>query len=196
LELEDDGRFYYSEYYSCYGAAFSGTVRGTWRKSGDTVFLLTEHVGEGMNSNDWVIGQERQVIEQGDKLIGDRFSMYLQHDEPVQVVHQKEEEEAVKPIATAAESITQDDADKQKSQFSPIVNLHFKDGKTQQRRLPNSPFFGLFDEMFYRLVDENGNVTNMFKRREKSDDLDSSDSVDYDEIDYTPATSSDDFEDS
>jgi hypothetical protein len=194
LELEDDGRFYYSEYYSCYGAAFSGSVRGTWRQSGDKVFLLTEQVGEHMNPYDWVVGQERQLIEQGNQLIGDRFSMYLQRDEPVEAAHQKEEEEAVKPIVTVEEIVAEDDVNKQKSQVSPIVNLHFKDGKIQQRQLPNSPFYGMFNEMFYRLVDENGNIRKMFKRREKSDDFDSSVSVEYDEIDYTPAAASDDFE--
>ncbi|MDQ3800742.1 MAG: hypothetical protein M3384_14945 [Acidobacteriota bacterium] len=199
LYLEDDGRFSYSEYSSCYGAAFSGSVSGTWRRSGDTLFLLTEQVGEHMNSYEWVIGQERQVIEQGDKLIGDGFSMYLQRDEPVQAAQQTEDEELTKPIFTEEEeeeeeAVQPDDVNKRKNQVSTVVNLHFKDGRIQQRQLTNSPFFGLFDEMFYRLVDENGNVTNMFKRRQNSEHFDSPVSVEYDEIDFNPTVETGDFE--
>jgi hypothetical protein len=196
LELEDDGRFSYSEYYSCYGAAFSGSVSGTWRQSGDTVFLLTEQVGEHMNPHEWAIGQERQVIEQGDKLIGDRFSMSLQRDEPVHAAQQMENEEVTKPIVTEDEAIKPNEVNKQKNQVPTVVNLHFKDGRIQQRQLMNSPFFGLFDEMFYRLIDENGNVTNMFKRRQNSANQAPPISVEYDEIDYTPTAEIDDFESS
>jgi hypothetical protein len=193
LYLEDDGRFSYSEYQSCYGAAFSGSVSGTWRQSGDTILLLTEHVSEHMNSYDWVIGQERQVIEQGNKLIGDRFSMSLQQrDEPIQAAQQTEDKEVAKPTVTEENAVKPDDVNKQKNQVSTVVNLHFKDGRIQQRQLSNNPFFGLFDEMFYRLVDENGNVTNMFKRRQKPAIPDSQVSIEYDEIDYTKPVSSDD----
>jgi hypothetical protein len=123
--------------------------------------------------------------------------MSLQRDEPVQAAQRTEDEEAAKPIVTVEEEVVKpDDVNKQKNQVSAIVNLHFKDGGIQQRRLPDSSFFGLFDEMFYRLVDENGNVTNIFKRREKSDNLDSPVSVEYDEIDHAPTVESDDSEDS
>jgi hypothetical protein len=197
LELEDDGRFYYSEYYSCYGAAGDGSVSGTWRRSGDAFFLLPEHVGEHMNSHEWAVGRERQLIEQGGQLIGDRFSMHLRRDDAVPAARQKENEEVAEPaVAAQEEAIAPDDVNKQKNRAPTIVNLHFKDGRIQQRQLPNSPFFGLFDEMFYRLVDENGNVANMFKRREKSDDSDSPLSVEYDEIDYAPTAESVDHEDS
>lgn len=196
LYLEDDGRFSYYEYQFCYGAAFDGSVSGTWRQSGDTVFLLTEQVGEHMNSYDWVIGQERQVIKQGDKLVGDRFSMSLQRDEPVQAAQQTEAEKVAKPTDTEEEAVKPDDVNKRKNQAPTVVNLHFKDGRIQQRQLPNNPFFSLFDEMFYRLVDENGNVTNMFKRRQNPAIPDSPVSIEYDEIDYTKTVSSDDYEDS
>lgn len=75
-----------------------------------------------------------------------------------------------------------------------MANLHFKDGGIQQRQLPNDPLFGLFDEMLYRLVDDEGNVTNVFKARQNSRSIDST-VVEYDEIDYIPTKQSDDFQD-
>ena len=53
----------------------------------------------------------------------------------------------------------------------------------QERRLPNDPLFGLFDKMFYRLVDNDGNVTNVFELRQISVNFDSR-VAEYDEIDF------------
>jgi hypothetical protein len=183
LKLNDNGRFSCVDNYSSYGGGFGGEAQGVWRQSGDTVFLRAEHL-EGTTRRQWAIGQEQQAVQSGDSLdFGQGFTMSLRHDKPlVQAAQPPKGKEAVKP----------DDADKKEKQLPTVAKLHFKDGSVQERQLTDVPFFSLFDEMFYQLVDENGNVTNIFKARQNFKNLDSS-IAEYDEIDFTPSARADDF---
>jgi hypothetical protein len=185
VTLQDDGRFDYEEYWTSYGGTVSGWVQGVWRGNTDgTIFLRAEHV-EGAMYLHWTVGQERQAIERDDSIEIQGWSKLplLQQPEPVQITLQTKAEETVKPNAEEEEK---------KKSIPTVANLHFKDGSIQQRQLPNNPLFGLFDEMLYRLVDNEGNVTNVFKARQNSENDDSS-VVEYDEIDFTPTVESDDF---
>jgi hypothetical protein len=183
LKLNDDGRFSCSDNYSSYGGGFGGEVQGVWRQSVYTVFLRAEHL-EGATIRQWVVGQEQQAVKLGDSLdFGQGFTMSLRHDQPpAQTAQPPKGEVAIKP----------DDSDKQKKQLPTVAKLHFKDGSVQERPLTNVAFFSLFDEMFYQLVDENGNVTNIFKSRQNFKNVDSS-IAEYDEIDFTPGVQTDDF---
>ena len=182
LKLYDDNRFSYAEGYSSWGGGYSHEIKGTWRQSGDTVFLLVEDVGESHNPYQWEIGRERQAIVRGDSIdLGDGVgTLHLRRDKPVRA----EQPKAVQP----------DDAEQQKKQLPTVARLHFKDGTTQERPLTNQWMFGRFDQLFYSLVDENQNTTNFFELRQNPKNLDSL-VAEYDEIDFTPTVESDDFSD-
>jgi hypothetical protein len=185
LTLNDDNRFSFYESFSSYGGGFDQEIKGTWRQSGDTVFLRVEDVGESHNPYLWAIGREREANVRDDSIdLGDGFvTLYLQRNEPVQT-QQPEVAEAVQP----------DDAEQQKNQSPIIAHLHFKDGTIQERPVTNQWMFGRFDQLFYRLVDENGNTRNVFKLRQNSKNFDSP-IAEYDEIDFAPTVGSDDFSD-
>jgi hypothetical protein len=183
LELYDDNRFSYAKGYSSWGGGYAREIKGTWRQSGDTVFLRVEDVGDYRNPNEWAIGQERQAIVRDDSIdLGDGFvTLHLRRDKPVQAEQPK-----------VAKAVQPDEAEQQKKQLPTVARLHFKDGTTQERPLTNQWMFGRFDQLFYRLVDENQNATNFFKLRQNSKNLDSP-VAEYDEIDFTPTVKSDDF---
>lgn len=185
LTLNDDNRFSFAENYSSWGGGGESEITGTWRQSGDTVFLRVEDVGESHNPYVWAIGREREAIVRDDSIdLGDGFvTLYLRRDEPVQ---------AQQPVV--AEAVQPDDAEQQKNQSPTIARLHFKDGTIQERSVTNQWMFGRVDQLFYRLVDENGNTRNVFKLRQNSTNLDST-VAEYDEIDFTPTVESDDFSD-
>ncbi|HEX8249180.1 MAG TPA: hypothetical protein VF599_13465 [Pyrinomonadaceae bacterium] len=185
LELYDNNRFSYSESYLSWGGGYSHEIKGTWRQSGDTVFLLVEDVGESHNPYQWEIGREQQAIVRDDSIdLGDGVgTLHLLRDKPVQAQQPK-----------VAKAVQPDDAGQQKKQLPTVARLHFKDGTTQERPLTNQWMFGRFDQQFYRLVDENQNTTNFFKLRQNSKDFDSP-VAEYDEIDFTPTVESDDFSD-
>jgi hypothetical protein len=68
VTLEDDGRFFYDEYWTSYGGTVNGGADGVWRRSvGNVIFLRAEHVEGGMYLS-WAVGQERQAIEHDDSL--------------------------------------------------------------------------------------------------------------------------------
>jgi len=71
-----------------------------------------------------------------------------------------------------------------------IAKLHFKDGTIQERQLPEDGMLGLFSQTFYRLVDEDGNATNVFEARPNSQN---STVIDYDEVELPQSSESDDF---
>lgn len=177
--LEVNGRFYYNESYSSWGGGFGGEVQGTWRQSGDTLFLLVEHA-EKPFSPDFVVGQELQATVSGDTIdFGKGVTLSLDRAEPVQTAKPPEAEKVVKPVETpqVPEVI--------REKPSPITaNFHFKNGRVEQRQLQNDPPFSLFNQSFYRLVDENGKETNFFQLRQESKNSDSS-VVDFDEIEVT-----------
>ncbi len=185
LELYDDNRFSYAKSYSSWGGGYGREIKGTWRQSGDTIFLRIEDVGEPRKYNEWTIGQELQAIVRDDSIdLGAGFvTLHLRRDKPVQA-EQPEVAKAVQP----------DGAEQQKKQLPTVTRLHFKDGTIQERPLTNQWMFGRFDQLFYSLVDENQNTTNLFKLRQNSENLDSL-VAEYDEIDFTPTVESDDFTD-
>jgi hypothetical protein len=177
--LEDDGRFYYSEAHTSWGGGYGGSVNGTWRQNGDTLFLLAEQA-ERPFFPDFAVGQELQATVQGDVIdFGKSITLSLDRDEPVQTVKPPEAKEINKPV----ETVKPPEVVREKP--SPITaNFHFKNGRVEQRQLPNDPPFSLFTQSFYRLVDENGNETNFFQLRQESQNPDSS-VVDFDEIEVT-----------
>ncbi len=183
LELYDDNRFSYAKGYSSWGGGYGREIKGTWRQSGDTVFLRIEDVGEPRKYNEWTIGQELQAIVRGDSIdLGDGYvTLHLRRDQPVQP-QQPEVAKAVQPA----------DAEQQKKQLPTVARLHFKDGTTQERPLTDQWMFGRFDQLFYSLVDDNQNTRNLFKLRQNPKSLDSL-VAEYDEIDFTPTVKSDDF---
>ena len=183
VTLEDDGQFSYDEYWTSYGGTAGGWVQGVWRRSGDdTIFLRAEHV-EGAMYLSWTVGQERQAIERdGSIKIEGWFKLPLQQPEPAQAAPPPPAEEAVQP----------GDAEEKKKPIPTVANLHFKDGSIQQRPLPNDPLVGLFNQTYYQLVDDDGNVIKVFKARQNSENDDSS-AEEYDEIDFTPSLEPDDF---
>ena len=185
LELYDDNRFSYTENYSSWGGGYGHEINGTWRQIGDTVFLRVKDVGESHNPYKWAIGQEWQAIVRDDSIdLGDGFhTLHLRRDKPVQMEQPK-----------VAEAVQPDDAEQQKNQRPTVARLHFKDGTTQERPITDAWMFGRFDQLFYTLVDENGNTRNYFKLRQNSKNLDST-VAEYDEIDFTPTVKSDDFSD-
>jgi hypothetical protein len=68
VTLEDDGRFFYDEYWTSYGGTAGGKANGVWRRSdGEVIFLRAEHAEGGMYLQ-WMPGQERQAIERDDNL--------------------------------------------------------------------------------------------------------------------------------
>jgi hypothetical protein len=183
LTLNDDNQFSFAENYSSWGGGGESEIKGTWRQSGDAVFLRVEDVGESHNPYVWAIGREREAIVRNDSIdLGDGFvTLYLRRDKPIQA-EQPEIAEAVQP----------DDAEEQKKQHPTVTRLHFKDGTIQERPVANQWMFGRFDQLFYSLVDENQNTTNFFKLRQNPKNLDSL-VAEYDEIDFTPTVESDDF---
>jgi hypothetical protein len=183
LELYDNNRFSYSEVSTSWGGGYSHEITGTWRQSGDTVFLLVKDVGDYNHPDEWAVGRERQAIVRDDSInLGKGFhTLHLLRDKPVQSQQPK-----------VAKAVQPDDAAQQKKQLPTVARLHFKDGTTQERPLTNQWMFGRFDQQFYSLVDDNQNTTNLFKLRQNSKDFDSL-IADYDEIDFTPTVKSDDF---
>ena len=118
----------------------------------------------------WEVGKEWMAAEQDDNVVffnGPSLRLEPRDPAPTAAPPEIESEQKPPPAPTAA-------------------NFHFKDGRVRQRPLANDPLFGLFDQNFFRLVDENGDVTNVFKLRQDPKNLDSP-VVDYDEIDLPPA---------
>ena len=196
LELEDDGRFYYSEGWASYGGGTGGWARGSWRQGGDTLFFLAERT-ESPISLDFVEGRELRATVRGDTIdFGSDFTLSLERDDAARDARPPEAEgrtpkaeEVVKPL----ESAKPPEAFKKKP--PPIIaTFHFKDGRTEERHLPHDPLFGLFTQVFYRLVDEHGKATNFFKLRQESKNAESS-LVDFDEIDIPSTEESDEFSD-
>lgn|GEM_PF-1494836 len=74
LQLEDDGRFSYSEQWSDYAGSGGMTIEGSWRREGNAIVLLPLRVPWKIGG--WVEGQERKGIERGDTLdFGNGFTL-------------------------------------------------------------------------------------------------------------------------
>ena len=82
LILNDHNRFSFAENCSSWGGGYGCEIKGSWRQSGDTVFLLVEDVGGSHNPDQWAIGRERQAIVRDDSIdLGDGFHiLHLRRD--------------------------------------------------------------------------------------------------------------------
>jgi hypothetical protein len=80
LELKDDGQFCYDETWTDYTNATIGvTVEGSWRREAGAIVLRPLRV-EGVGGQ-WVVGQERKGVEQGDTLdFGGRLTLRVSPD--------------------------------------------------------------------------------------------------------------------
>jgi hypothetical protein len=68
LTLDDDGRFRYDELWTDYtNVTLGGEARGHWRRSGGGELVFHTESADGVASQ-WVVGQERTAVEQGDRL--------------------------------------------------------------------------------------------------------------------------------
>ncbi|HEX8117992.1 MAG TPA: hypothetical protein VF521_12035, partial [Pyrinomonadaceae bacterium] len=76
LELEDDGRFSYSEGWTDYtNASLSAGAGGTWRRDGSVLVFKAERV-YGRLYFPWGVGRELRAEEQGDALdFGDGWTL-------------------------------------------------------------------------------------------------------------------------
>jgi hypothetical protein len=75
LELEDDGRFRFDETWTDYTNATIGvTIKGSWRRQVGAIVLHPLSVDGSLG--EWVVGQERRGVEQGDTLdFGGRLTL-------------------------------------------------------------------------------------------------------------------------
>jgi hypothetical protein len=79
LELEDDGRFCYSELWGDYAGSSGVKIEGSWKREGDAIVLLPLRVPWEMDG--WVEGQERKGTERGDTLdFGNGFTLSVPPD--------------------------------------------------------------------------------------------------------------------
>jgi hypothetical protein len=84
LELKEDGRFEYGEYWTCYLAATGGDVRGSWSQEGDAVVLRADWC-QGATFLRLPFGEERRAEQAGGALVlGDRFTFRLRTEAPAE----------------------------------------------------------------------------------------------------------------
>jgi hypothetical protein len=179
LEIWDDGRFLYDEDWHCYGASSGGKARGIWWQSADTLFFRCDYA-DGSLYLEWAAGATREAVKRNDSLeFGGDFTMSLRRDKPIEV-HQTDK------VTETAEA--------EKKKPSPAVaRLHFKDGSVREKPLQSSLLPGLFTQTYYRLVDDQGSVTNLFEARQSVENADSP-VIEYDEIELPPTGESNDFD--
>jgi len=176
LKIEDDGRFSYDEWAHSYGSSFSAQASGMWRQEGNMLFFDCEDADESLNFR-WIVGQSVKAVKlDGEIELDGYFNMWLK---------QEESTPPVKKFATVKP------AEQSKKPQSPtIARLHFKDGGVQEKIMPRNLMAGLFTQTYYRLVDAEGNVTNLFEARQNIGNNDSP-FVEYDEVEMSPGEESD-----
>src|SRR5215203_4655894 len=87
LELDDDGRFRYSELWGDYAGSGGVRIEGSWRREGDAIVLLPLRVPGPWGMGGWVEGQERKGAERGDTLdFGNGFTLRVPPDREEDVV--------------------------------------------------------------------------------------------------------------
>ncbi|MFL5383023.1 MAG: hypothetical protein ACJ8GN_10950 [Longimicrobiaceae bacterium] len=102
LELRDDGRFEYGEYWTCSLAATGGDVRGSWSREGDAVILRPDW-SEGATFLRLRIGEEIRAAEAGDTLdVGDGFRLRLRKEAAAEPAPPPPREPVPMPAAPAA----------------------------------------------------------------------------------------------
>jgi hypothetical protein len=68
LKLKDDGWFIYDETWTDYtNATIGGEAEGRWRRVGEALVFLAEHV-EGLMYFVWVVGEQLEAVERGGAL--------------------------------------------------------------------------------------------------------------------------------
>jgi hypothetical protein len=180
LEIEDNGRFSYDEWVHSYGSSSSARASGTWRQEGCLLFFYCEYADESLNFR-WIVDQTLKAVKSdGNIEIDGYFNLRRKVEEPWKPVK--------KSVLSAVKSAEQT----QQPQSPTIARLHFKDGRVQERQMPQSLMAGLFTQIYYRLVDAEGNVRNLFEARQSVGNNDSL-VIDYDEIDMPPAEESNNY---
>lgn len=194
LSLKEDGNFVYYESWSSYGGGFGYEARGVWRQSGNLIFMLPDYVEKGWMRVDWAKQKECRATVQDDQLIFDNsFAMSLNRAEYTASNQSVEIKEIAEPTSVATnEKAEPASVANKKPQFPAVANLHFKDGRICEIQTPKNSLLGLSDVTFYRLVDENGKIANVFKLRQESENPDSK-VLEFDEIDFTPSEEPDNF---
>ena len=183
LKIEDDGKFSYDEWWHCYGASTGGEASGNWWKYGDKLYFHCDFK-DGSLCLDWSAGETRTATEHKDELdFGPGFTMSLSSPEPVQPV----------PLPKDEETAPKEEVPK-KMPFATVGKLHFKDGSVRTQQLPPNFMPELCDQTYYRLIDDKGRETNIFKARSNSGNQDPR-IIEYDEIEMPPAVKSDDIDD-
>ena len=81
LELQDDGRFAYGEYWTCSLAATGGDVSGRWSREGDAIILRPEW-REGATFLQLPVGEEVRAVDRGDVLECGSFKLTLRDETP------------------------------------------------------------------------------------------------------------------
>jgi len=81
LELKDDGRFHYDEYWTCSLASAGGDVSGRWSREGGDVVLHPDW-SEGGTFLGLRVGEERRGAERGDVLKFGSFELELREEAP------------------------------------------------------------------------------------------------------------------
>lgn len=167
---DENGRFYYSESWTCYAGGVGIEANGVWWEFGGELYFRCDETN-GSTFYNWTPGVTFKATVRGDTIdFGGGFSLILLEDKPV-----------VSP------KIAEDPpANENKPPAPPpsVIRLHFKDGRTLEKPFPNDPMFGLFSKTYYRLVDDSGAATNLFAPRENPDGSEDDERrfVDYDEI--------------
>lgn len=169
LRVDDDGRFVYDESWSSYGAAIGGRAKGVWwRYDGALFFRCDER--DGALCFEWTAGETKKATEGDETIAFDYFEMRSKLDEPVRIVEPPKRDEAPAPPA-----------EPRREPLPSVARLHFNDGRILERPLAAGPPAGLFTETYYRLVDESGESTNLFRSRPPTKNSDPR-VIDYDEI--------------
>jgi hypothetical protein len=169
LTIEEDGRFLYDESWSSYGGNTGGRARGIWWRDSDALYFRCDYT-QGVMDLEWAEGQTMKAVDRAEGIDFDRgFTMSLRNEEPVRKVEPPKNEEVTNQGET------------QKKPLPTVARLHFKDGRILEKHLPQNSLFGLIGEMYYRLVDENGEETNVFEPRKNSRPAGST-TIEYDEI--------------
>lgn len=172
LEIKDDGSFSYDEWWHSYGSSSGGQASGTWREDDETFYFRCDDAG-GQLVFQWSAGGEFRAIKNEDSIkLSGYFEMSLVSSESAPVVEKPE-------IAGVEEANTLNPNPR-------IAKLHFKDGRVLERKIRNDSMLNLYTQTYYRLVDDLGNATYIFQRRQNSENQDSY-VVEFDEIQMSPA---------
>lgn len=171
LEINDDGRFSYDEWWHTYGSSSGGQASGTWHEDNEAFYFHCDYA-DGQFIFQWSAGGESKAVKKEDSIeFGGYFEMSLVSEKSAPATDKQETPETVKSSG---------ESEPVKPNLR-IAKLHFKDGRVLTRQILNDSMLELYTQTYYRLVDDLGNATYTFQRRQNYENQDSSD-LEYDEI--------------